>query len=463
MAKKSLEVQTTPHIVIKQCHDLQIKGWDRDEVLVKSSSDNDVSLEEREDGIHISCPNDCLVYLPSAASVQVGQVAVSGRFRSVEGKINIGQIGASLSLHDIQNVEVERIGADLSAKRIRNHLSIKTIGGNAVVQDSTSTTIETVGGQLVAKRVRGDLQVETVGGNAVVRDIDGQVHLKGVNGSLHLRDVSGGITAEVLGQASLDFSPVSWQAYSIKAAGDVRCRIPGDSDVTFEIMSAARSIQIKTPKESQEINEQEYHLDLGEGGALVKLTGGGSVSITGMSAGWELGDEIEIDFGAEFDTMAEELAAQATQQIEAQMELIQDQLNIHLSGLSMSLKSAGLSEERAQEVQERLERARQRAAERAQAAAERTQAKLERQLEATHRRAERKARAQAVRTARKQRERELHIRTEYTSPSPMVPPVPRPPTEPVSEDERMLILQMLQEKKISVEQAEQLLSALEGK
>ncbi|MGE5222970.1 MAG: SHOCT-like domain-containing protein, partial [Omnitrophica WOR_2 bacterium] len=40
---------------------------------------------------------------------------------------------------------------------------------------------------------------------------------------------------------------------------------------------------------------------------------------------------------------------------------------------------------------------------------------------------------------------------------------PEAAAEPVSEDERMLILKMLEEKKISAEEAEQLLSALEGK
>jgi hypothetical protein len=37
-----------------------------------------------------------------------------------------------------------------------------------------------------------------------------------------------------------------------------------------------------------------------------------------------------------------------------------------------------------------------------------------------------------------------------------------PKSEPVSEEERMAILKMLQEKKITAEQAEQLLQALEG-
>ena len=46
------------------------------------------------------------------------------------------------------------------------------------------------------------------------------------------------------------------------------------------------------------------------------------------------------------------------------------------------------------------------------------------------------------------------------SPGRGTPPVP--PTEAVTDEERMTILKMLQEKKISAEDSEKLLSALEG-
>jgi hypothetical protein len=49
---------------------------------------------------------------------------------------------------------------------------------------------------------------------------------------------------------------------------------------------------------------------------------------------------------------------------------------------------------------------------------------------------------------------------DFKGPKPPMPPVP--PAEPVSEDERMSILKMLAEKKITAQQAEELLSALEG-
>jgi hypothetical protein len=47
---------------------------------------------------------------------------------------------------------------------------------------------------------------------------------------------------------------------------------------------------------------------------------------------------------------------------------------------------------------------------------------------------------------------------------PPIPPMPpRPPAEPVTDEERLTILKMLQEKKISLQDAEKLLAALDGK
>jgi hypothetical protein len=80
--------------------------------------------------------------------------------------------------------------------------------------------------------------------------------------------------------------------------------------------------------------------------------------------------------------------------------------------------------------------------------------KMQRKLEAARRRAERKARA-AERAARDRRRRPESYK--YS------PPKSVPAQEPVSDEERLMILEMLEQGKISIDEAEQLLSALEGK
>jgi hypothetical protein len=318
--------------------------------------------------------------------------------------------------------------------------------------------MDVVGNQLIAKRVRGDLKVGQVGSSVIARDIDGQVTFDNIGGTLHLRDVNGGIHAILGGAATIDFSPVSWQAYFIQAAGNIRCQIPDDANAEININCGAHTIRINAPEQKETIKEGAYILTMGDGGASVKLTAGGSVNIIRQRTGLGDVDSFEFDFGGEFGSLADEIAEQTTQQIEAQMELLGEQLNTQLAGLSTSLGSSGMSEERMRELQERLERAKERAESRAASASQRAQEKLERKIAAAQRKAERKARAAAAREARKQRQR-----SRYAEPNVVIkPPVRSERREPVSEEERMMILQMLQDNKISVEQAETLLSALEG-
>ena len=79
-------------------------------------------------------------------------------------------------------------------------------------------------------------------------------------------------------------------------------------------------------------------------------------------------------------------------------------------------------------------------------------------IEAAMRRADAKARAAEVRARRGQFN--VHVGRWNWDPTPRGT---AQPGAPVSDDERLVILKMLQEKKISVEEAEKLLAALEGK
>lgn len=460
MAKKTIETSATPKVHVLQIgNDLQVKGWDRAEVLVKSSSDNRIVLEEVDGIVNVSSPTDCVLYIPHDASLQVQNTGSSTRIRSVFGEITINNIGSALVVRDIGPMTIAHVGTDFTARRINGKLSIERVGSSATLRDVGDTTIGSVGSQLVAKRIRGDLSVENrVGGNAVIRDVDGQVLVKSAGGNLHLRDVSGGITVDVGGNTTVEFSPVSWQAYGIDASGNIRCYIPDDTNAKIEIVSGAHDIRIKTPNISEKRDEGEHTYTLGEGAAPIKLTAGGSVNITAREMDFGGVEDFEVDFGEEIGSMAEEIADQASRQIEAQLEMIENNLNAHLSGLSTSFRTAGMAEEKAAELEERLERARERAAQRAEAAAQRAQHKIELTIAAAQRKAVRKSRAAAARAARKERQsrgdRGYSILTS--------PPPPKP-LDPVSEQERMMILQMLQDKKIDVEQAEKLLGALEGK
>jgi hypothetical protein len=121
----------------------------------------------------------------------------------------------------------------------------------------------------------------------------------------------------------------------------------------------------------------------------------------------------------------------------------------------MRLSAAKLSEDQARRIEDRAREASERATARATERIRRAQSRLEQKLAAAQRRIEYKSQA------RERASHHGHHAWTFNIPSPPTPGVA--PSEPVSEDERMMILHMLEEKKISMEEAELLLSALEGK
>lgn len=418
MVQKTLELGKAPKITIEGiAGDLHVKGWKRTEALIKTTCDDQVLFEQGEEITKINCPEDCIVYVPFDAELLVRQVGGGARFRALGGLLEVGQIGGPLTLREVGSVEAGAIGGGVSAKR-----------------------------------VRGDLKVKSISGNANVRDVDGQFHAETIGGNLRLGDVSGGISAVTKGNAKINLAPVPWQAYSVSAGGNLRCQIPDDVNADLNLTSGAHSIRIKRTSSSQTIREGTYTLEFGEGGTPINLTATGNLVLIGLDTDEEASDDFDFDFNFDFDLgedftrMAEDMARQATEQVETHLK----SLDSHLSGLSKTLEDAGLSEERSREIHQRVEEARERATQRAHEAAQRAQHKLERKLAVAQRKVAREARRSA-------RSKTMSIDVDALRAA------KQRSNDPVSDEERMMILEMLQESKISVEQAEELLAALEGK
>jgi len=414
MVQKILELGEAPKITIANiAGDLHVKGWKRREALVKTICEDRVTFEQSDEELKIDCPEDCIVYVPYDAILHVEQVVGCARFRALRGSLEIGQIKGPLTLREVGPVEVG-----------------------------------TIGGELSAKRVRGDLKIEAVSGDANIRDIDGQFHADTVGGDIRLGDVSGGVSATAGGDVKMSLAPVPWQGYSVSAGGNLHCQLPADGNANLMLSSNARSIRINFPDHTEVIRESSYTFVLGEGGAPINLSAGGIITLAGFDIDEDASEVFEFDFapGKDISNMAAAMVHQATQHVKTHLK----SLDTQLSGLSKTLEEAGISEERAREIRQRLEQARERASQRAQEAADRVQIKLEHSLAAAQRKAARQARQHA-------RTKPIHIDVDALRAA------KQSSSDPITNEERMMILQMLQENKISLEQAEELLDALEGK
>ncbi len=423
MAQQKIEIGSTREVIIESVSgSLQIKGWDRPEVLLKSSATDSPITEQKEDSIHIRCQGDCILRVPHEINLRIVSVQGNARIKLVEGTLHI--------------------------ERIQGSLALRNVG-------STQATV--VQGNLLARQVVGDLHIDQVFGNTVVRDVEGECTIDQVHGNLDLRDAENNIDISTSGNARIRLCMLVGQEYKIEAGGNLYCHIPEDASLKAELESQTSEISVKLPEDQRTIRENSYNLSMGGGEAFMSLSAGGKLALVTQEPERVEMDDIEAELEGAFTGISEEFTQQINEQIEAQIESQLELLDSHLDELSETLATAGYSQAEVERIIHRAQEESQKAAASAQDKMRRAQEKMERKLAAAQRKAELKARAAE---RRKQSQRQRYWSFEWSS-SPSTS-VTRGAGERSSDEERLMVLRMLEQKKITLEDAEKLLTALEG-
>ncbi|MCL4504480.1 MAG: hypothetical protein M1434_13105 [Chloroflexi bacterium] len=468
--EQSLNTGDTPEVVIEQANgDLRLMGWERPEVLAKV--EGELSLRQNDDKIvRLRCGGDAVVRVPAGASLIVEQSQGDLRIKSVNGRVKVGNSAGDLSLRHLGEVQVGAASGDASLKHIAGTLNIDNVNGELSLLDvNGAVSIGNVSGDLSLRAVNGDLGVDSAGGDLFVEGVKGKVFIgniagdlraAGVQGEFKLGNVAGdastsgapgpimvekvsgdlnaqgvlGIQAVVSGDATLSFASTHVPS-NVTASGDIVCRFTPDASATVRITSASNNITVNTPSGGRSIEEGSYELKLGGGETAITLNASGDATVLSNATAGETSQgkpHPEFDFDFDFDR--------------------------DFGAFGSSWGAFG-------------ERIAQRAREAAERATANVQAKVQAKVAQATRRAEEQARRAETQARRAERRAQgmMGRRMNFGSAGgwrverPPAPPPPEPPREPVSDEERMTILRMLEQKKITAAQAEQLLTALSGK
>jgi hypothetical protein len=324
---------------------------------------------------------------------------------------------ARITVPDNVTLSIQSIGGDAKITDLSGGADVQTIGGDLTVRDVAGIQIKNVGGDLRLKRASGDVKVDSVGSDATIRDVEGSVWIDNIGSDLFVRSVGGNCVVENVGSdllVSIDFAPE--REYRFSAGSDLLCRVQPGTNATF-LLPNDTDVDIEVEADLLRKNGEEQRIVVvGNGAAVVTIEDATTLRLVGD----------EEDYMAGFGIQIEE-------ELEARLSTLEDKLSQQLEGL----------DERILAHTARLTSQAERIAERAQRQAERA---AERFRKGTDRQTKRK--------------RDAGPRRGFFADEPA--PAPRRPREPVSEQERLMILKMVQENKISIEEAERLLTALDS-
>ncbi len=292
-------------------------------------------------------------------------------------------------------------------------------------------------------------------GDAAVHQVDGSCTLTDVRSDLDLQNVRSDVSVAAGGDIRLRLAAFYGDHYMVRAGGDVHCSLPPDSNARLHLVSSGQSIKVQLPGHAQTYRQEMVELALGQGEVEFSIEAGGDILLMAETPALEGSAPDWTDY-------SEQISRQVEAQIGLQMEEVTRRTKEQIDRLTESLARSGLSPEETRQVVDQAMRASEREAARAQEKMRRAQEKMERKIQEAQRKADQKARAAERSTWA--RSRHSWGRDYSSTPPPSPPPPPSAAVaNSITEEERLMILRMLEQKKINLEEAEKLLSVLEGK
>ncbi len=414
MKLHEFETTETPEVIIDSSDDLRVMGDDLPAVVVEGPQADELQAEAAAQRVSLTLSRRATVRVPRQARLSLAKVAGDARVEGLDSAVTIGQVRGDLVLRQTAGAEIEHVGGDVSAKKIGGALSIGFAGGDVSARG--------VAGPFTAERTAGDV---------------------------YLRKAAAGARVKAGGDIALHLDFQADQAYEFVAGGDLTSRVSPEASATLAL-HAGGDISVSVPDANVEGDDHEQTVILGGGEAQVRLRAGGDITLSDVTADSSGVAESGDDFGSH-------IAAQ----IEGQMAELQKHLNQELSHLDFHIDAEAVAANARHAAERQIDAAR-RKAERLAETARRKEESVRRRADAARRRAERIEERARRRTAFLDFGKNLSVNFDRPARPPR-PPAPPPAPDAVSDEERMSILRMLEQGKISVAEAEKLLSALEGK
>lgn len=173
---------------------------------------------------------------------------------------------------------LEKVSGDGMVSGMSTRVIIGKIAGDLALQQMGGASIDSVAGDLSLRTIAGGVEVSVVGGDLTGESIDTLFSRK-VGGDTLLKNISGTLNVLTGGDAELHLTSMEAPIASLKSGGDSLLIIPKDLNAQLQLHSGSGSIEIHTNGRDEEYNDKS-NIQFGVGGNLVEIHAGGEISIT---------------------------------------------------------------------------------------------------------------------------------------------------------------------------------------
>ena len=311
---------------------------------------------------------------------------------------------------------IEKIDGNFDSAGKLGLLEIETVGGNCAVQSAEGLTIEKVGGNCKIGFIGSDAKIENVGGNLSFIAENSMMEVNGVGGNLSGQAENISLSTSVGGNIKLNTNRFNGDENQLRAGGSIKLNIT-DLENTFINVKAGGIASINFQESSEKFTNGKIEKKYGAGEKKVNLRAGGNIKISDQEPDFE----INQNFGSADDAYVDEIEQKFKTRA------------LQSSGFDFS-DLFDIDSEIGEKIREEIHMA-----------------------------------DKKIKSAMDKMERKFSFKEEFGNiPQSQWPPrssvVSKPgatKSSPISSEEKIMILRMLQDGKINAEEADRLLRALE--
>lgn len=204
-------------------------------------------------------------------------------------------------------VEAENVGGNARLTDNLEDVLIRQVGGDLALRRVGRASFELVGGDMHVKEITGDLSVDILGGDAVIQDASGSVHLRSVGGDLILNNVQGSLECAAGGDIATTIGPQTAGPLKLNAGGDLACRLLEGVSAQVRVQAGGDLYIPSGLHQSGEDNMREITIEGGD--HQIDLSAGGDLSIRVGKRGVGVTEDFVGDILAEVDAKLAEMEA----------------------------------------------------------------------------------------------------------------------------------------------------------
>jgi hypothetical protein len=178
-------------------------------------------------------------------------------------------------------VVIDRAYGNARLRDLTGELEINRVSGNLAVQNTWQTSISKVSGNCLVQDIHDSLTVNQVFGNFKGKDVRGDVKIEKASGGIELLSVSSGADMRAFGDIRVSINDNSTAPIKLRSSADIYLDLPINAAGEFHIKSGARLTELNIGDRKEKVAFHDHVLLLGNAARKFDLQANGKVRITG--------------------------------------------------------------------------------------------------------------------------------------------------------------------------------------